>query len=147
MELKLLSKKLKPELVKLCKDKKLDVNGTKKDLVQRLLDATKTTVPVVNISKTQNGQYCHSQTGLVFDPSTKRVIGKYNDRTGATEKLSRKDIDKCNDFKFRFSLPETLEDDRIDIYDIIEDTDSLCESDDAEDDDFDDVLSSENEEF
>lgn len=142
-----LAKKTKPALVQLCKDKKIDTKGTKKDLIQRLSDATKSTISTVNISKTKNGQYYHSETSLVFDPTSKRVIGKYNNQTGTTDKLSRKDIDKCNDLKFKYSLPETLEDDRVDIYDIIEDTTSLSGSDYDNDDDFDDALSSENEEF
>lgn len=128
-----LMNKTKTELIKLCKEKNLDVKGLKKDLVARLLSKKNTNQIVIKITKNKYGQFHHKETGLIFDSMTKRVIGKENN--GAIDKLSRKDIEICKNFKFQYKLPETIEDDRTDVYEIIEDAVDSSESQEIDDED------------
>ena len=127
-----LNKLKKPELVQMCRDKKLKVTGTKKNLIERLLGNSSNTPantpastpastpantptktkspsvlskvqsPQINITKNKHGNYEHIKTSFVFDINTKEVIGKQHD-SGNIEKLSLDDIDTCNKYKFKYN--------------------------------------------
>jgi hypothetical protein len=130
---KILMNKTKPELVKMCIDKNISAQGLKKDLVSRLLNVKEHHATVIEITKNKHGQFLHKDTRLIFDPSTKRVIGRENPENGTIDKLSRNDIELCKNYKFPYKLPETIDDDRTDVYEVIEDG-SSNESDTLEDD-------------
>lgn len=125
----------KAELIALCKKFNLKCSGTKSILLNRLLGkeqspvntkTTKTTktikkveitpvakkltanIPNILIRRNQFNNYEHPETGLVFDNSTKIVIGKQNNN-GSVDILTEEDIDQCNAFKFKFKLPENLD--------------------------------------
>lgn len=143
---KILMSKTKPELVRMCIEKNINAKGLKKDLVSKLLNMKEYNPKIIDITKNRQGQLMHKDTRLIFDPSTKRVIGKENPENGTMEKLSRMDIELCKDYKFPYKLPETIDDDRTDIYEVIDDG-SSNDSDTLEDDSdmFDD--DSENDDF
>lgn len=135
-KIKQLLKKTKAELVAMCQKQMLNPKGHKHDLAMRLVHTCHPSDPfqdVITVRKNDSGQYCHEETGFIFDPMTKRVVGKVS-TDGTIEKLSRKDIDSCKDHKFLYKLPETIDDDRDDIYEIIEDGASN-DSDPIDDDD------------
>ena len=131
---KLLKMKV-PELKALCKKKGLKSTGNKDNLISLILkgktssssvkeetNSVKTKSPVtatvvkklsnVNttfaIRKNAHGNHEHPETTFVFDPKTKKVIGKQNEN-GKVDPLSEKDIDICNKYKFSYVLPENLD--------------------------------------
>lgn len=91
----------------------------------------------VSIRRNQFGNHEHPETALVFDPKTKKVIGKQNDN-GSVDDLTPEDIDVCNQYKFDYSVPENLdkksklEEEKVEELDEDEDEEPL-ESDDEED--------------
>jgi len=128
---KKLKKLKKPELKEMCKEKGLKLTGTKSDLIGRLLNgkpqeakkkSTKTkkkeTVPVVKklqenlsvmvIRRNAFGNLEHSESSMIFDRKTKKVIGKQN-KNGNIDELTVADIDICNKYKFDYNLPENLD--------------------------------------
>jgi hypothetical protein len=131
LEEKKLKKLKKPELKEMCKEKGLKLTGTKSDLIGRLLNgkpqeakkkSTKTkkkeTVPVVKklqenlsvmvIRRNAFGNLEHSESSMIFDRKTKKVIGKQN-KNGNIDELTVADIDICNKYKFDYNLPENLD--------------------------------------
>jgi len=65
-------------------------------------------VPTIPIRRNQFGNYEFPETSFVFDKKTQKVIGKQNDN-GKIDELSSEDIDICNQYKFKYDLPENLE--------------------------------------
>lgn len=57
--------------------------------------------------KNKFGNHEHKETGLVFNPTTKSVIGTQNEN-GSINQLTVKDIELCKKFKFPFTVPENL---------------------------------------
>lgn len=120
----LLKGNTKTDLMKLCKERNLSCKGTKFDLGMQILgfhsnvfnkDSNKSTSfqqpnePII-IQKNNYGHYVHDSTNLVFDPMSRLVIGKQN-LEGKISDLTRNDIYTCQQFKFQYLLPETLDDD------------------------------------
>lgn len=106
---KLVRKHSRNELMRLCKEKSLSCVGTKHDMAVRLmggLEETKTIVEEHNrkiiIKRNANGQW--EFEGLIFDDRTKNVV-----RRADGNALQRPDIEKCHQYKFRYILPEILE--------------------------------------
>jgi len=113
-----LRKKTKPDLTKMCLEKKLSCKGTKHDLAVRLLGlemrpltykATEPRTPFIVIQKNSWGRYVHICSNLVFDKSTRKVIGR-QEHDGSVRSLRRMDIQMCKQYKFQYCLPETLDD-------------------------------------
>lgn len=121
----------KQELIKLCKDKGLKSTGTKADMIQRLtngetapvkkqqtrpeiasaptvIQKITATIPNVSIRRNQFGNFEHSDTSLVFNNKTKKVIGKQNN-SGTVDNLTPEDIETCKQHKFQYELPENLD--------------------------------------
>ena len=126
----------KPELKKLCKDRGLKLTGTKAVLLQRLLgnkeaetvpkkketkSTTKnnqktpkiikklqTNISTMVIRRNAHGNLEHSESSLVFDRKTKKVIGKQSD-DGSILPITKEDINICNKYKFDYILPENLD--------------------------------------
>jgi hypothetical protein len=65
-------------------------------------------IPNILIRRNQYNNYEHPETGLIFDNDSKIVIGKQND-DGSVDPLTDEDIDQCNAFKFKFSIPIDLD--------------------------------------
>jgi len=58
------------------------------------------------LRKNAHGNYEHTDTGFVFDPQTKEVVGRQTgDRVAP---LSLRDVDTCKQFGFKYRLPETF---------------------------------------
>jgi hypothetical protein len=115
------------ELVKLCVEHKKPKSGTKADLIARLLGdpvepkskpkkkantIQKNTLqqleahiqkhtPVILIERNQHGQFQHIESGLVFDPQTKKVIGK-SSGSEALELLDLEDLEVCHKYHFQY---------------------------------------------
>lgn len=114
----LVRKNSRNELARLCKEKNLNCSGTKHDMAVRLIgglnDEKKeklvSVVKKIVIRRNINGQWEYD--GLIFDDKTKNVIGSINN--GVVQPLQRKDIEKCKQYKFKYTLPVIL-DDRDDI--------------------------------
>ena len=135
-----LIKCLKPELVKLCKERGLKCTGTKTDLIAILqggkvssknntpkkssekktnkkpldtcevLSKIQANIPVVAIRKNAFGNLEDPRTSLVFDRKSKKVIGKQNSN-GTVEELTKEDIDVCNKEKYEYILPTNFDKD------------------------------------
>ena len=68
------------------------------------------TIPIssIQIKKNEHGNYEHPETKLVFSREEKKVIGRQlNDGTVAA--LTSDDIDICDQFKFTYTVPETID--------------------------------------
>lgn len=116
------------ELSKLCKARHLPVSGTKAVLIARLLNqvpppaVTKTKAKAKGICKVTNaenkaiqtalknrvavvalknkqGRYEHAETGFVFDPETKKVVGKQNGEN--LDRLNMTDVELCKQYNFQ----------------------------------------------
>ena len=133
-----LSKMTKNELVEKCKELGLDIKGKKADLVKRIetnktniVHKIQTSITNIVIKKNKFGNYEHSPTKLVFNKTTKTVVGKQMDNGDIIE-LTESDIDLCNEYKFKFKIPDKLENDEseIDIDEFEDETDESEEEDD-----------------
>jgi len=135
----------KQDLVNECKSKQLSTYGTKQDLAKRILNVDNSTnhtkrnantAPImttaikknkidsspssspVYIYKNQYNHYCHDESQLVFDPISKRVIGVQLE-DGNIKSLTREHIERCQTYKFKYNLPETME-----VYEILENSEA-----------------------
>lgn len=128
-----LAKALKPELVKLCKERGLPTKGTKPELiailqggkvtekepsakktttekknVPEILKQLKVNIPTVPIRKNKFGNMEDPKTSFVFDRKTKKVIGKQLEN-GTIAELTKDDINICNREKYEYVLPSNLD--------------------------------------
>jgi hypothetical protein len=121
------------ELKKACKLRGMKVSGKKSDLIHRLenpglaenrakgksksiykgQDLTKV-LNVLNqsyaaraIRKNDQGYYVDLETQFVFDPVTKRVMGKWKD--DQVKHLNQHDVEKCIELRFAHEIPENLD--------------------------------------
>jgi hypothetical protein len=126
----------KPELVELCKIKKLKYSGTKAQLIENLTKAennnsdkplknsvseTKVNspqqpivkklvakIPNISIKRNKFDNYEHAETTFVFNNKEKKVYGKQN-VDGTISPLTKDDIDLCNKYKFAYYIPDNLD--------------------------------------
>lgn len=112
---KLVRKNSRNELVRLCKERNLCCTGTKHDMAVRLMggfqeeekkEVEKTPIKKIIIHRNQEGRW--EWEGLIFDDKTKNVVG-HRGGGGVVLSLRRQDIEKCRQYKFRYNLPEMLE--------------------------------------
>ena len=106
----LVRKNSRTELIRLCKEKNLSCSGTKHDMAVRLIggekkDIIEPHVKKIIIKRNTNGQWEYDK--LIFDDKTKNVVGRLED--GIVKPLQRHDIEKCKQFKFRYTLPQILD--------------------------------------
>ena len=112
----------KQELIERCRERNVNCYGTKFDMVQRLLSADRKGVlqeirhkiSPVHIKKV-GGQYVHEESGLIFDPRERRVIGRRGE-DGNVMSLRYNDIQTCLRYKFRYVLPPNLAESRARIH-------------------------------
>jgi len=114
----LVKSKSRTELIAMCKEKVLSATGTKHDMAVRLLGgweqgkgeklSLQPTIPKIIIRKIQ-GQWIHENSGIVFDDKTRNAIGS-RDPQGKVIPLTRSMIEICKRYKFRFQLPDALDD-------------------------------------
>jgi len=78
----------------------------KKDIEKPL---PKITTPQIVIKRNVFDNFEHSDTGLVFNNKTKLVIGKQLENGEIDRHLTEKDIDNCHHYKFKYVLPENLD--------------------------------------
>lgn len=129
-----LNKLSKPEIVSLCKIRGIKVTGTKQELVERLtgdkltdkakpsekktstagtasekqvLKMMQTRIPTIQLKKNEFGFFEHSDTKLVFDRLTNTVIGKQN-TSGNVNPITEEDIEICNKYNFKYTIPTNL---------------------------------------
>lgn len=110
----------KQELVDMCRERNMNCYGTKFDMVQRLLSSEKKgilqeikhSIPAICLHPHESlaGVYVHRDSGLVFDPCERKVVGRRRDTDGAVIGLTYKDIQMCLRYKFRYVLPSDLAD-------------------------------------
>ena len=74
--------------------------------MQQLLKQT--IISTIQISKNKYGNYVHNDTGLVFSKTDKTVLGKQME-DGKIVDLQKEDIEVCNQYKFKYKLPENYE--------------------------------------
>ena len=71
-------------------------------------------IPVIEIKKNKFGNYEYfdelGKTHLVFDNKTQKIYGKQN-IDGTISKLTKEDINTCNQYKFSYVLPDNLDED------------------------------------
>jgi hypothetical protein len=90
------------------------LKSTKKSVVPKNVESTSVVkkltanIPNIIIRRNKYNNYEHSETCLIFDNSTKIVIGKQNS-DGSVSDLTEADIDQCNAFKFKFKIPMNLD--------------------------------------
>jgi hypothetical protein len=111
----LVRSKSRQELITMCKEKNMQTGGTKHDMAMRLIGGAEllsqneskivSSFSKIIIEKTQSGHYVYDT--LVFDEKTKNVVGVLSD--GRVDPLTRRDIEKCKQYKFRYILPEKLD--------------------------------------
>ncbi len=107
----------KADLIKMCQEKNINAYGTKFEMVQRIVSSEKKGIiqeikhhiPMIYITKDDDGNYVHEDTRLVFDPKEKRVIFKKSSE-GQMLPLSYHDIQLCLKYKFKYKLPDNLTD-------------------------------------
>jgi len=91
------------------------------------------------IRKNEFGNPQHAETRLVFDPKTKKVIGKQED-DGTVADLTDEDIEECKKYKFQWVTPKSLEKQNLDnvkieeLDDVIVEEDAEVEEEEIEDD-------------
>ena len=64
-------------------------------------------IQTIKITRNAFGNFQHEETGLVFDKVSKQVVGKQNPN-GQVDLLTVEDIELCNKFKFKYTLPNNL---------------------------------------
>jgi hypothetical protein len=108
----LVRKNSKNELARLCRERNLSFTGTKHDMAVRLIggleEKKEALVPQVRkivIARNAEGQW--EWEGLVFDEKTKNVVGRRGEG-GVVCPLQRQDIEVCKQHKFRYLLPDIL---------------------------------------
>ena len=135
-----LCKLTKKELVELCKSKGLKYSGTKNKLIENIQNGEKqqnkprkkektkvitdivSKIPQVAIRRNNFGNFEHPETSLVFDNSTKKVIG-IQKQDGTIENLNKESIELCKQYKFNYDLPNNLNNKTLNEVDIS----NLCE--------------------
>lgn len=163
-----LNKLNKNELIAHCKAKGLKTTGTKQELIDRLtngaapekkplstaavpkkqvdppvINKLQSAIQTVQIKKNAFGNFEHSETGLIFDKNSQKVIGRQSSG-GKVDSLTDDDIELCNKYKFKYDIPENLntggknavaiegldeEEDEDDSTDIINEAEELLEED------------------
>lgn len=124
----------KPELVSLCKVEGFKSSGNKQTLIdniinkikedvkittkpkkkmspgtkQTIIDKLKKEAPAVVIRRNEHGNYEHSETGFLFDPVQKLVIGKQSP-DGTVIDISKDDIELCKKYNFNYNIPFVLD--------------------------------------
>jgi hypothetical protein len=81
------------------------------------------------LRKNPYGQYEHKDTGFVFDPQTKEVFGKQVE--DQVKPLRVSDIEVCKQYGFKYRMPETFDDEVVEIEAELSDVDDL-DGDDSE---------------
>lgn len=65
-------------------------------------------IPHIIIRRNKFNNYEHPETGLIFDNDSQIVIGKQKE-DGTVEQLDEDAIDQCNAYKFKFKIPNNLD--------------------------------------
>jgi hypothetical protein len=139
---KKLCKMKKTELMEMCTELELEINGNKTDLIKRILSDKfdddniiknlNKSVDSIIVSRNKFGNYEHIPTGFVFNQNTKTVIGKQID-DGSVISLTKIDIESCNQHKFKYNIPTDLGgDDEVELDD--EFSDEFSDNSDDEED-------------
>ena len=74
------------------------------DVIRKIVAAS----PVIVIRRNAHGNHEHLDSGFVFNPTTKKVIGKQED-DGTVSAIMKSDIDTCNKYNFDYKIPECLD--------------------------------------
>lgn len=74
------------------------------DIIKKIVAAS----PVIVIRRNEHGNHEHQDSGFVFNPTTKKVIGKQED-DGTISVITKLDIDTCNKYNFDYEIPESFD--------------------------------------
>jgi hypothetical protein len=134
-----LYKMSKKELESKCKEFGINTKGKKAELIKRIesngsniVQKIQTSITNIVIKKNKFNNYEHMPTAFVFNKSTKTVIGKQSE-SGDIIELTSDDIELCNEFKFKFKIPDKLNPELSE--EEIDDFDAETEDDSEESDD------------
>ena len=72
-----------------------------------VVKSVQTKLEPVKVAKNSFGNHEHTATGLVFDKTTKKVVGKQNPN-GKVDPLTDEHIEACKKYKLPFTVPENL---------------------------------------
>lgn len=136
------NKSQKIELINLCKSKNIKHTGTKDVIIKRLIEhengsqnSLKQNIKktVVEIKRNKWNNYVHTDSNLVFNNTSQKVIGKQNS-DGSILELTIDDINICKQLGFKFILPENLDSSKNDDDDDEEPNKNNSDDDDDDDD-------------
>ena len=117
----------KAELTSLCKKRGVKCSGSKNELLERLQGkekgktSKKTNVKKgektvlssykiqINVSRNKWNNFEHSESMLVFDKISQKVIGKQDRDSCMVYTLTEEDIEECKKYNFEWILPENLD--------------------------------------
>ena len=97
-------------------------------------------IPVIPLRRNAHGNLVHPETSLVFDKKLNMVVGKQED-DGTVSELTDDDIEACKRFKFKYTIPDNLdnkgdlENIKIDELDESSDVEVVMDDDDEEEED------------
>ena len=119
----------KPALKKVKKVTEADKKQSEVNTIQKLVKAE---LPERRFAlrKNQFGEYEHKETGFCFDPHTKEVKGKQVNDT--LKKLTLSDIELCKQYGFKYQMPESFDEEIVEVEAEVSDIEDLDCSDDEE---------------
>jgi len=79
----------------------------KKDEKQVVLSSKLIPKKRIEVRPNKFGNYEHTETHLIFNIDSKKVIGVQNE-DGTIHSITKEDIDKCHQYNFEFETPENL---------------------------------------
>ena len=99
--------KTKETKTKETKTKETKTKETKTKDKQSSTELLQKHIPQFSIRRNKFGNFEHDETGFIFSKFDKTVIGKQLE-DGTIAELTREDIENCNKYKFKYTLPSSL---------------------------------------
>jgi hypothetical protein len=75
--------------------------------VSKIIEKLRGNVSSLSVRKNSQGHYVHLESGLVFDPRSQKVIGKWKD--DQVKWLTKHDVEMCIKLGVMYELPENLD--------------------------------------
>jgi hypothetical protein len=75
--------------------------------VSKIIEKLRGNVSSLSVRKNSQGHYVHLESGLVFDPRSQKVIGKWKD--DQVKWLAKNDVEMCIKLGVMYELPENLD--------------------------------------
>jgi hypothetical protein len=75
--------------------------------VTKIIEKLRGNISSLSVRKNSQGHYVHLESGLVFDPRSQKVIGKWKD--DQVKWLAKNDVEMCIKLGVMYELPENLD--------------------------------------